>query len=96
MAACPTLGIQGAGLGLGVRERQLRCGIDRQGGRGPGVPGGLGRTSDFGAGPDLTVRGFEPRTRLFTVRAEPATDLLFPSLSAPPPHSLSLSLSLSL
>ena len=50
----------------------------------------------FGSGHYLTVCGFEPRVRVFTVSTEPAEDSLSPSLSLPLPGSFSLSLSLSL
>ena len=46
-------------------------------------------------GPDLPVRDFEPRVGLCADSAEPAWDSLYASPSAPPPHSVSLSLSLS-
>ena len=50
-------------------------------------------TLDFGSGHHLTVREFEPHIGLCADRAEPAWDCLSPSLSAPPPPALSLSLS---
>ena len=46
---------------------------------------------DFGTGHDLMVHGFEPHTRLSAVSMEPASDPQ--TLSAPCPHSCSLSLS---
>ena len=61
-----------------------------------GVPGWLSRLSVrlliFGSGHDLTVHGIKPRIGLCADSAEPARDSLFPSLSAPPLLSLSLSL----
>ena len=53
-----------------------------------GHPGSsIGRASDFGSGHDLVVREFEPRVGLAAVSTEPASDLLSPLLSAPPPPS---------
>ena len=49
---------------------------------------------DLSSGHDLMVREFEPRIRLCADSAEPAWDSLTPSLSAPSPHALSLSVSL--
>ena len=57
--------------------------------------GSVGSTSDFGSGHDLTVREFESHTRLSAVGTETALDSLYPSLSAPPPLVLSLSLKVS-
>ena len=45
---------------------------------------------DFGSGHDLTVHKFEPRLGLVAVSAEPASDLLSLSLSAPSQLALSL------
>ena len=53
--------------------------------------GSVGWVSDFGSGHDLTVCEFEPRIRLTAVSMEPASDPLFPSLSAPALFALSLS-----
>ena len=53
-------------------------------------------TLDFGSGHDLTVREFKPHVGLGADSMEPASDSLFPSLSAPLTLVLSLSLSLSL
>ena len=50
-------------------------------------------TRAFSSGRDLTVCGTEPRVGLCTDSTEPAWDSLSPSLSAPTPLSLSLSLS---
>ena len=49
-------------------------------------------TLDFRSGHDLTVREFEPHVRLpaDSTSTEPAGDSLSPSLSSPPPLSLSL------
>ena len=49
-------------------------------------------TLDFGSGRDLTVREFKPDAGLCADSVEPASDSLSPSLFAPPPHSLGLSL----
>ena len=49
-------------------------------------------TLDFGSGHDLTVHEFKPCIRLASVSIEPASDPLSPSLSAPVPLVLSLSL----
>ena len=56
--------------------------------------------SDFGSGRDLTVCEFEPHVGLCPVglcpeslSMEPASDSVSPSLSAPPPVVLCLSLS---
>ena len=46
-------------------------------------------TLGFGSGHDLEVHAFKP---CITENVEPAWDSLFPSLSAPPPLALSLSL----
>ena len=46
-------------------------------------------TLDFGSGRDLTVRMIEPRAGLCADSLEPPLDSLSPSLSAPPPLSLS-------
>ena len=46
-------------------------------------------TLDFGSGHDLTVRGVEPRIRLFTDSGEPAWDSLSLLLSLSLPNSLS-------
>ena len=51
-------------------------------------------TVGSGSGHDLMVHEFEPYIGLCTVGAKPAWDSLSPSPSAPPLHSLSLSLSL--
>ena len=48
---------------------------------------------DFGLGHDLTVHEIEPCIGLCADSAEPAWDSLSPSLSAPPPFMLCLSLS---
>ena len=60
--------------------------------------GSVGGASDFSSGHDLTVGGFEPPIRhvLKALSLEPASDSVSPSLSAPPPLMLCLSLSLSL
>ena len=50
-------------------------------------------TLDLSSGHDLTVCEFEPHIRLHADSVEPAWDSLSPSLSAPPPLALSLSLS---
>ena len=50
-------------------------------------------TLGFSSGHDLTVREFEPGIGLRAGGAEPAWDSLSPSLSAPPPLTLSVSLS---
>ena len=47
----------------------------------------------LGSGHDLAVGEFEPRTRLCADGVEPAWDSLSPSLPAPPPLALSVSLS---
>ena len=55
-----------------------------------GAPGWLSQLrSDFGSGHDLMVRGLEPHIGLSAVSAEPASDPLSPSLSAPPLLTLS-------
>ena len=41
-------------------------------------------TLEFGSGHDLTVHQFEPHVGFPIDRAEPAWDVLTPSLSAPP------------
>ena len=58
--------------------------------------GSVSWVSNFGSGRDLTVHEFQPHIGLSAVRAEPASDPLSPSRSAPPPLAPSLSLSLSL
>ena len=61
---------------------------------GPGRLGGsVGQASDFSSGHDLTVREFEPHVRLCADSAEPTSDPLSSSLSAPPPLTLCQSLS---
>ena len=52
-------------------------------------------TLNFSSGHDLTIREFEPHKGLSAVSWEPALDPLSSSLSAPPPLTLALSLSLS-
>ena len=56
--------------------------------------GSVSWTSDLGSGHGLVLK-FETHirlsTRLATVRAEPASNPLSPSLSAPLPHTLSVS-----
>ena len=52
-------------------------------------------TLDLGSSHDLMVCEFKPHVGLCADSAEPASDSLSPSLSAPPLLSLSLSLSLS-
>ena len=47
--------------------------------------------SDIGSSHDIGVREFEPCIGLDVVGTEPALDLLSPSLSAPPPLTLSIS-----
>ena len=49
-------------------------------------------THGFRSGHDLTVHDFEPYVRLCADRTEPAWDSLSPSLSAPTPLMLSVSL----
>ena len=49
-------------------------------------------TLDFSSGYDLMVHGFEPHVRLSADRTEPAWDSRSPSLSVPPPFTLSVSL----
>ena len=56
--------------------------------------GSVGEASDFGSGHDLVVREFESRVGLCPVSGEPAWDSLSPSLSAPAPFMLALSLAL--
>ena len=46
-------------------------------------------TPDFGSGHDLTVHEFEPHVGLCADNMETALDSLSPSLSAPPPLTLS-------
>ena len=46
---------------------------------------------DFGSGHDLMVHELEPHIEFSTDSLEPAWESLSPSLSAPPPHVLSLS-----
>ena len=59
-----------------------------------GVPGWLSRLSvRLQPGHDLAVREFEPRVRLWADGSEPVSDSVSPSLSAPPPFMLCLSLS---
>ena len=48
-------------------------------------------TPGFGSGHDLPVHEIEPHLGLHADSAEPAWDSLYLLLSAPPPHSLSLS-----
>ena len=55
--------------------------------------GSAGWASDFGSGYGLVVRECEPHIGLFVISAEPASDPLSPSLSAPNPCCLPLSLS---
>ena len=50
-------------------------------------------THGFSSGHDLTVRGFEPTSGSLAGGREPAWDSLSLPLSAPPPLTLSLSLS---
>ena len=50
-------------------------------------------TLGFDSGRDLMVRGIEPRVGLCADNRKPAWDSLSPSLSAPLPLTLSLSLS---
>ena len=75
--------------------KSVRRGVKKQweGGR---LGGSVGEASDFGSGHDLTVREFEPRvgSGLMAQSLEPASYSVSPSLSAPPPFMLSLSLSL--
>ena len=52
-------------------------------------------TLGFGSGHDLMVYEFETRIRLCANSTEPAWDSVSPSLSAPSPLTLCLSLSLS-
>ena len=54
--------------------------------------GSVAYASHFGSGHDLAVWEFEPRVGLAAVSTEPASGPLSPSLSAPPPLELSLSL----
>ena len=49
-------------------------------------------TLDFSSGHDLMVHGIELRIGHYADGAEPASDFLSPSLSLPPPHSISLKL----
>ena len=53
--------------------------------------GSDGWASNFGSGHDLSVHEFKPHIRLSAVSAEPASDSLFSSLSAPPLLVFSLS-----
>ena len=53
-------------------------------------------TLDFNSGHDLTVCRFKPHIRLCTDSVEPAWDSLSPSLSAPHPRSVSLSLKINI
>ena len=48
---------------------------------------------DFGSGHDLTVHEFDPHIGLCAGSVEPTWDYVSPSLSAPPPFMLCLSLS---
>ena len=57
--------------------------------------GPVGSMFDFGSGHDLMVHEFEPHMGLSAVSAEPASDLLSPSLSAPTLLVCALSLPLS-
>ena len=50
-------------------------------------------TLDFSSSPDLTVREIEPHVGLCTDNMEPAGDSLSPSLSAPPVHTCTHTLS---
>ena len=50
---------------------------------------------DFGSGHDLTVHEFKPHVGLWADSVEAAGNSLSPSLSAPSPLMLTLSLSLS-
>ena len=59
-----------------------------------GAPGWRSRLSvRLQPGHDLAVCEFEPRVRLWADGSEPASDSVSPSLSAPPPFMLCLSLS---
>ena len=59
-----------------------------------GAPGWHSRLSvRLQPGHDLAVCEFEPRIRLWADGLEPVSDSVFPSLSAPPPFMLCLSLS---
>ena len=83
----------GSALG-GTRAPSLFSEIGNSRGR-PG--GSAGEASDFGSGHDLAVREFEPCVRgsgLTARSLEPASDSVSPSLSAPPPLALCLSLAL--
>ena len=51
--------------------------------------GSVTEASDFGSGQNLTVCKFKHHIGLSAVSAEPISDPLSPSLSAPPPLSLS-------
>ena len=53
----------------------------------------MGEAADFGSGHDLTVRELEPRIGLWAVSADPASDPLSFSVSAPLLFVLSLSFS---
>ena len=57
--------------------------------------GSVSQATDFGSGQNLAVHGFKPRVRLCagSLDLEPTLDSVSPSLSAPPPLALSLSLS---
>ena len=50
------------------------------------------QTLDFGSGHDFTVPEFEPQIRLCVDSAEPAWDLLSPSLCSSPAHLLSINI----
>ena len=52
----------------------------------------VAQTLDFGSGPDLTVREFQPRVWLCADSVEPAWDSLSLSLCPSPARALSLSL----
>ena len=59
-----------------------------------GAPGWRSRLSvRLQPGHDLAVREFKPRLRLMAQSLEPVSDSVSPSLSAPPPFMLCLSLS---
>ena len=62
------------------------------------LDGSVGWASNFVSGHNLMVCEFEPHVGLFADSSEPqpASDSVPPSLSAPPPHLLTFSLSLSL
>ena len=54
--------------------------------------GSVGCVSDFSSGHGLPVHELEPCTGFSAVTIEPTLDPLSPSLSAPPPLALSVSL----